>query len=249
MVNKLKSLLGALAIGACALLPQSVSATIDNLSLYIYDTNSVNSALGASAMNIRHKVGAHEGYYAFGEDAIGPAAPYGTEDYWLKINTLVDGNSLGTDARPTNSVSTFTAYLSCIDTFGAGGIAFPQLQFSWVTRDSNVNYQVVIIVPAANTVSGQIYSNSFLLSNIGTNIYLPQINVRDASLNGYYTSTGSQVGYYGTVDATPIVIPEPSSLLLTGAAMVALLGKRMRQGMKSMFSRKGKNNNLEEKVD
>jgi hypothetical protein len=201
-----------------------------------------------------HQAGATEGYGTY--DIIGPTPPAFQEDYWAKINTFQITNQLngagvelGTDARPTNSVSTFTSYLSFVDNFNVGGTAFPRLQLSFITRDTNTNYEIAIYIPASNTVSGTAFSSVFFLPITGTNIYLPQINVRDASLNGYYTSTGSQVGYYGTVDATPIVIPEPSSLLLTGAAMVALLGKRMRQGMKSMFSRKGKNNNLEEKVD
>ena len=216
---------------------------IDDLNIYVLDTNSVNSAIEQSNMDIIHKVGAHEGYSlkTIGnlalEDAIGPPGPeFSTQQ--LRINTLVGGNQLWQDARPTNSVSTFTAYLSCMDQNFDGGTAFPSLQLSWVTKNSNATYDVLVIVPAFNTVSGRTYSNSFLLSPFGTNLFLPQINVMDASLNGYKSITGDSVGYYGIANATPIVVPEPSSGVLLALGLAATLGyKRAKEGVKQLFGR------------
>jgi hypothetical protein len=208
---------------------------IDNVGLLILDTNSVNSTIEGSSMTIQHKIGATEGYGTY--DTIGPPGPeFSTQQ--LRINTLVDGNELSTDARPTNSVSTFTAYLSCMDQNFDGGTAFPKLQLGFNLRDTNLNYDVVVIIPAFNTVSGRTYSNSFLLSPFGTNLFLPQINVMDASLNAYKSITGDNVGYYGIVNATPIVVPEPSSGVLLALGLAATLGyKRAKEGVKQLFGR------------
>jgi len=67
----------------------------------------------------------------------------------------------------------------------------------------------VVNVSGSNTVSGTPYFASFTLTaavtdhSILTNLYLPQINVIDASLNGYAGGTW----YYGTVTATPAYVP------------------------------------------
>jgi hypothetical protein len=187
--------------------------TIDNLMYSVQDTNGANSLIEGSVINTKHQIGAHEGFSLFttnsiAEDARGPLGPeFSTQQ--LRINTIVDAQNLYIDSRPTNSVSTFTAYLSCMDQNFDGGVAFPRLQLSFITRDTNTNYEIAINIPATNTVSGVGYLANFMLSATGTNLFLPQINVRDASLNAYKSITGDNVGYYGTVNATPVPVLPP----------------------------------------